>query len=563
MSQTQNVLPLPLHSVAALLDEIGKRMELVGESPFKIRAYYVAAENLVLITTPLEELIAKGKLKEIPGVGEAIAEKIIKLHKTGTHPTLEFLREQFPAGVLDLLKIPGLGPKKAAALYQSLKISSLAELESACRDGLLAKEKGFGAKFQDKILEGLAFERKNVGLLRIDAAHDRARAACEALKSRVPSFKEVLAAGSVRRACEVVGGLDLVAVCDSEPPEPLESSADISVTIALPERLGTALLFVTGNSEHVNALRSRATARGLELTPEGLRRGSEELPCADEAEIYAALGLPYIEPELREGLGEIERAERSAQPRLIEESDLRGILHCHTDFSDGSNTLVQMAETVRKLGQQYFGVCDHSQSAAYARGMRFEKVRAQHQLADDLNRQYEGKRFRILKGIESDILEHGELDYSDEQLPQFDFIVASVHSRFQLSKKDQTARIVNAVKNPFTTILGHPTGRLLLQRESYEVDVDEILKACAEHGVAVEINADPHRLDLDWRWHGRALELGCMLSINPDAHDTGGFLNQKWGVLIARKGGVPAERVLNCLDLPAIDKHFAERRKKR
>jgi DNA polymerase (family 10) len=247
---------------------------------------------------------------------------------------------------------------------------------------------------------------------------------------------------------------------------------------------------------------------------------------------------------------------------LIEQQDLKGILHCHTSFSDGSNTLDEMAEATRKLGMQYFGVCDHSQSAAYAGGMRFEKVRAQHQMADKLNQDYETQRFRIFKGVESDILEGGALDYIDAQLAEFDFIVASVHSRFQLGNAEQTARIVNAVRNPHTTILGHATGRLLLQREGYDVDLDEILKACAEHGVAVEINADPHRLDLDWRWHARALELGCMLSINPDAHDTGGLLNQKWGVIVARKGGVPAERVLNCMDLSEFEKHLAERKKR-
>ncbi len=556
-------LPLSAEAIAALLNEIGLRMEFGGESPFKARAYYSAAESLHAMAAELPALIAQGKLKTIPGVGEAIAEKILKLHKTGTHPMLEYLRSQYPAGVLDLMKISGLGPKKAAQLYQSLGIDSLTSLENACMAGQLAKEKGFGPKVQSKILEGIAFEKKNTGLYKIDAAHTRAHAACQALKDRYPSFKDVLAAGDVRRGCEVSGAADLVAVIDaSGADEPVEMERDIRVVTTPRARLGAALLFATGNAEHLAALHERATSRGLALTPDGLQRGNEELPCASEAEIYEALGLAYIEPELREGRDEIERAERGALPRLIKDADLRGILHCHTNFSDGSNTLEEMAEATRTLGMGYFGVCDHSQSAAYAGGMKFEKVLVQHTLADELNAGYEGKHFRIFKGVESDILEDGALDYPPQQLAQFDFVVASVHSRFQLDKAAQTARIVNAVKNPRTTILGHPTGRLLLQRGPYEVDLDAVLKACADHGVAVEINADPHRLDLDWRWHARALELGCTLAINPDAHDTAGLPNQKWGVVVARKGGVPAERVLNCLALSEIAKHFEARKAK-
>lgn len=554
-------LPLDAAHVAALLDEIGRRMDLGGESPFKTRAYFSAAENLLAHPVPLAQVVAQGKLKTIPGVGEAIAEKIIKLHKTGTHPTLDFLREQFPAGVLQLMSIPGLGPKKAAALYQSLKIASLVDLEAACLAGKLAVEKGFGAKLQAKILDSLAFEKKNVGLVRMDAGHARAHAAAHAIRQRHPTIKEAIPAGDVRRGCEVCGPVELVVVLDdTDDDASIESSPDFRITVTTAASLGAAMLFATGSEAHVTALKEIARAKGMELTPNGLQSSGDVLPCASEAEIYALLGLPYIEPELREGRGEIQRALNAAWPRLIEDKDVRGILHCHTVFSDGSNTLEEMAEATRTLGYGYFGVCDHSQSAAYAGGMRIEKVNAQHALADELNRGYAGKHFRIFKGVESDILEAGALDYPDEQLDQFDFIVASVHSRFQLDRKTQTARIVNAVSHPRTTILGHPTGRLLLAREPYDVDMDAVLKACGEHGVAVEINADPHRLDLDWRLHQRALELGCLLAINPDAHDTAGLRNQKWGVINARKGGVEPGRVLNCMDLGTIAKHF-ERRK--
>lgn len=560
MPELSTSLPLNAARVADLLREIGTRLEFDNESPFKVRAYYVAADNLLAQSVTLEQLVATGKLKSVPGVGEAIAEKILKLHRTGSHPTLDYLREKVPAGVLDLVRIPGVGPKKAITLYSELQISTLDTLDEACRAGKLAEVKGFGAKLQAKIIEGIALIRSSSGLCRMDQGHQRAHAARQALQDRFPSLKEVQVGGVVRRGCETCGQIVLAARYDGLPPDGLESSDEIRIFDAPTERFGAALLFATGSDAHLAALRTLAQLKGFSLSATGLVRGGDAIPCPTEEAIYTALDLPYIEPELREGRGEIEFAAHNKLPRLIQDSDLRGILHCHTAFTDGSNTLEEMAHAARKLGAQYFGVCDHSQSAAYAGGMKFEKVKIQHALADALNAAFEGKNFRIFKGIESDILKDGALDYPPEQLATFDFVVASVHSLFTLSKADQTARVIRAVENPFTTILGHPTGRLLLQRQPYEIDIDAVLKACAAKGVAVEINADPHRLDLDWRHHQRALELGCLLSINPDAHDTASLDLQKWGVKVARKGGVPADRVLNCLDLPAITRHFASRR---
>jgi DNA polymerase (family 10) len=278
-----------------------------------------------------------------------------------------------------------------------------------------------------------------------------------------------------------------------------------------------------------------------------------------EKEIYGALGLQFVEPELREGRGEIERAAATALPKLVRGSDLRGVLHCHTDFSDGANSLQEMADATHRRGYSYFGVADHSQSAAYAGGLKLDDIKAQHALIDKLNARH-GEEFRILKGIESDILLDGSLDYPDDVLGRFDFVVASVHSRFRLDRNAQTARIIRAVANPHTTILGHITGRLLLKRPGYEIDIDAVLRACADHGVTVEVNANPHRLDLNWRWHERALELGCMLSINPDAHSIGELDLTRWGVLSARKGGVPRERVLNCIDLARLQRFLDKRR---
>jgi DNA polymerase (family X) len=307
--------------------------------------------------------------------------------------------------------------------------------------------------------------------------------------------------------------------------------------------------------------RQLARTKGMTLTEDGLRRG-KTITAASEKEIYRALGLQFIPPELREGRDEVERARAGKLPDLVTDKDIRGILHAHTDLSDGASTLETMAEATRSRGYEYFGVADHSQSAHYAGGLTPDEIEQQHKAIDKLNRKYR-ESFRVLKGIESDILADGSLDYPVEVLERFDFVVASVHSRFKLDKKEQTARIVRAVENPHTTVLGHMTGRQLLRRPGYDVDIEKVLRACAANGVAVEINANPWRLDLDWRWHLRALDLGCMMSINPDAHSTDEIDLTHWGVVMARKGGVPADRVLNCLGLPEMLSHVTRRGSRR
>jgi DNA polymerase (family 10) len=375
-----------------------------------------------------------------------------------------------------------------------------------------------------------------------------------------PELNRIALAGDYRRGCELVSDLFLVAeVPDGNSIRVLAAGGEVKLWLAERDRYGLALLLATGSVAHVAGLQEVASQRGLSLTREGLFRGAELLPCRTEEEVYAALDLPLIPPELREGAGEIEAALKGDLPVLVAEEDIRGLLHCHTDFSDGGNTLDEMAAATRKLGYGYFGIADHSQSAGYAGGLKPDRVTAQWELADELNRRFRG-RFRILKGIESDILEDGSLDYPDEILTGFDYVVASVHSRFKLDPARQTERMLRAVANPHTTILGHLTGRLLLRREGYELDIDAVLRACAEHGVAVEINANPHRLDLDWRWYRRALELGCWLSINPDAHSAEELALTRWGVMVARKGGVPKDRVLNCLDRVQLEAWLAARR---
>jgi DNA polymerase (family X) len=535
--------------VAELLRELGQRIELSGDSPFKSRAYYRAAESLLALTAPLAEVIAQGRLREIPGIGAAIAEKVAALHESGTHPTLERLRHEMPEAALALLAIPGLNAKNVRQIFAELKISSVEELEAACRAGSLAGVKGLGPALQRKILQGIGIMRRARGQRLIHHAEELLEAAAANLRRSHPELKRIALAGDFRRGCELVHDLSLI----GETREAAESvkvtsiNDEMNLSVADRDRYGVALLIATGSAEHVAELQEFARGKGFALDESGLRRGN------------AALGLPFIAPELREGGDEIVLAADNRLPELVSGADLRGILHSHTNRSDGVHTLKEMAEATRERGYLYYGVADHSKSAGYAGGLSPEEIDAQHQEIDRLNKGTKG-RFRILKGIESDILVDGSLDYPDEVLARFDFIVASVHSRFQLDEKTQTERILRAVANPFTTILGHMTGRMLLRREGYEVDVERILAACAEHGVAVEINGNPHRLDLDWRWHRRALELGCMLSINPDAHSIAELDLVRWGVLMARKGGVPKERVLNCLDLGAIVSFLRERR---
>jgi DNA polymerase (family 10) len=333
----------------------------------------------------------------------------------------------------------------------------------------------------------------------------------------------------------------------------------LQVHLADRKHFGAVLLQATGSAAHLDELRALAERKGMRLEADGLHNG-RSVVAAREEDIYRALGLPFIEPELREGRGEIERALKGKLPKLVTDGDLRGILHCHTDASDGTETLETMAKATRQRGFEYFGVADHSKSAHYAGGLSLEQIVEQHREADRLNRSF-GKEFRILKGIESDILADGSLDYPDEVLDRFDFVAASIHGRFKLYRNAQTDRLLRAVANPQTIILGHMTGRQLMRRPGYDIDVEKVLRACARHGVAVEINAHPWRLDLDWRWHQAALDFGCMMSINPDAHSIRELDHMHWGVEMARKGGVPPDRVLNAMSLPQIQQHLRRRRR--
>jgi DNA polymerase (family 10) len=533
---------------------------LLGGNPYRAKAYARAADSLAALAVPLHVLIAEDRLTEIPGVGDAIAGIITKLHKTGTHPSLEKLRKDVPAGALEMLAVPGLRAEKVLRLYKDLGITSLAELEAAARDDRIKKAKGLGAALQSKILQNLAIAKSGEGRLHLHRAAALIAHAKESLREARPELKRVTIAGDFRRGCELVGELTIVAEAVQADKTSKASAADgLQIRLSDRKHFGATLLFATGSTAHIEKLQALAAEKGMRLESDGLHKG-RTLIAGDEGDIYRALGLPFIDPELREGRGEIELALKGKLPKLVTDRDLRGILHCHTDASDGTETLEAMAKATRQRGFEYFGVADHSKSAHYAGGLSVEEIAQQHREADRLNKRF-GKDFRILKGIESDILADGSLDYAGDVLERFDFVVASIHGRFNLDRKAQTQRLLRAISDPHTTIVGHMTGRQLLRRQGYEIDVEKVLRACAKHDVVVEINAHPWRLDLDWRWHQAALEFGCMMSINPDAHSVPELDHMHLGVEMARKGGVPPDRVLNAMTLPEITRYLRQRRR--
>lgn len=553
---------LDASQVANLIAEYGRRSALKGGNPYRAKAYLRAAESLRALPEPLERIVDERRLQEIPGVGEAIAGIVTKLHETGAHPSLEKLRQETPAGLLDMLAIPGLRPDKANRVHEALGIETVAGLERAAREGRLASIKGLGPAFQRKVLQGLELQRSTQGARHVHRAAELLHAAQKNLTNSSLHLQKIEVSGDFRRSAELVKDLALVAQSSrlNDGPEVIRNG-DLSVHLTDRKRFGITQLLATGSQSHLDRLRELARKQGLELTPDGLARGSKVIAADTERSIYKALGLPFIEPELREGRDEVKWAAADRLPRLVRDADIRGILHAHTDRSDGVNTLEEMAEATRERGYEYFGVADHSQSARYAGGLKVDEVGDQQREIDRLNQSWKGK-FRIFKGIESDILPDGSLDYPDDVLARFDFVVASVHGQFRKDKKSQTKRILRAVANPHVTILGHMTGRQLLRRPGYEIDISAILSACSKSGVAMEINANPWRLDLDWRFHQTALELGCLMSINPDAHSTSELDLVQWGVRMARKGGVPAERVLNTMNRRELEAWLKKRRRR-
>jgi len=563
-------------AISGVLDEIAVLLELTGENPFKIRAYSASARILETLTEDLDELIKTGKLADVPGMGEALVDKITTLRRDGVLPFHQKLKASIPPGLLEVIQIPGLGPKKVRALWTQLQVEDIAQLKTVCESGEVAALKGFGEKTQNNILAGIKNRIAYAKRHRWADAAEIAEPILEGLK-KLPQVKMAESAGSLRRARETVGDLDFLV--GSTDPEPImkwfvnypgvkeitaqgetkssvrfESGLQADLRVVPPEQFYFALHHFTGSKEHNVAMRQRALSRGLSMSEWGFKSVDEKsvAPGAkSEEEVFKALGLEWIPPELREGAGEIEESEAKRLPRLVQLQDIKGVFHNHTTASDGDHTLEQMVAAAEKMGWSYLGISDHSKSSFQARGLDEGRLALQ---LEEINKLNQSGRFqvRVLSGSEVDILREGTMDFSDDVLGKLDFVVGSVHNLFTLDKEAQTKRIIKAIENEHVDMIGHLTGRLLNRREPYEVDVAKIIDAAAANDTILELNANPWRLDLDWRWWRRAAEKGVLCAINPDAHDTDQLGFTAHGVRIARKGWLTKEQVLNTRTLPEV-----------
>src|SRR6266571_4021552 len=583
------------NQIANILEEVAGLLELKeGSNPFEGRAYQNAARAVSALDGDIEQLTREGKLKGIPGLGSTIVKRIEELVNTGHMAFYEELQAATPPIKLEMMRIPGVGPKKINAIYNELHVNSIAELEQAIREDKVAHLPGFGKKTQDNILQGIAFLTQHAGRFLYPVAEEEAERIRAALAS-LPEIVRLEVGGSLRRRRETVKDIDMVAsVADDAPDEArhkimdfftsrpsieaITGKGDTKSSVVLGSGIAMDLRVVkdsqfpytlhhfTGSKEHHIPLRRRALSMNMTINDYGLFKGKEPnlelVPCKNETDIYAALGMAYIEPELREDMGEIEAAVHGTLPKLVQESDLRGVLHVHSTWSDGQNTIREMAEACIVRGLSYLGITDHSKAAAYAGGLNEEALRRQGEEIDRLNKEF-ASRLRILKGTECDILKDGSLDYADDVLAGLDFVVASIHSNFNLQPEEQTQRMLRVISNPYLNIIGHPTGRILLGRAGYTLDMEAIIDAAAAHNVCIEINASPSRLDLDWRFVRRARDKGIKIPINPDAHTLAGLDEMRYGIGVARKGWLSASDVPNTLETEALLAFFHSQSTKR
>ena len=569
--------------IAAVLEEIAQLLELKGENPFRTRAYRNGARALLNLDEDLGKRIEEGTLTEIEGIGDHLAEKITELATTGRLAYYDKLRKSIPQGLVEMMQVQGLGPKKVKTLYKKLKIKSIADLKKTLGKGKIAKVRGFGEKTEKNITRALAHrEAYKSRHLWIDAM-EIADPLLEKLK-KVKGVKQAEIAGSLRRRLETVGDLDfLVAAADPKPVMDwfvshsgvkdilaqgetkssvlLENGIQADLRVVPESQFGFALIYFTGSKEHNIKLRERSLKQGWSMSEYGFEPVKKKTPLPfksgkkspTEESIYESLGLIYIPPELREDRGEIAAAEKKKLPRLIEPEDIRGALHNHTTASDGRSSLKEMIAAAQNLGWEYIGISDHSKSAFQANGLSEEKLLKQ---IEEIGRLNVSKQFSpyIFAGTECDILADGSLDFSDKVLKKLDFVIASVHSSLQQDEKTMTKRILRAIEHPLTTILGHPTGRLLLQREPYAVNLQKIIDACIANKKVIELNGNPSRMDLDWRlWHA-ASEKGLLCCINPDAHAADQLAFVHTGVNAARKGWLEKKHVINTLPLAQMRK---------
>ncbi|MFM1767819.1 MAG: polymerase fused to phosphatase [Verrucomicrobiota bacterium] len=584
--------PMDKAKVAEILVEIGTLLELKGENPFKTRAYSNAARTLEGLTVPLSQLVAEGRLGEVPGIGEAIEQKVTELVTTGRLKYHEELKASVPPGLLEMLGIPGLGPKKVKALHDQLGLDTVEKLEAACRDGRVAGLAGFGEKTQAKILDGIAFRRTYASRHHLHEALAVSEPVLEALRAQ-PDVIRCSTGGSLRRWRETIGDIDflassqhparviefftslpgvlsVIAKGDTKASVILEGGLQADLRVVSDAEYPFALAYFTGSKEHNIVMRQRAIARGLRLNEYGLFRSEEEtrdpklrVACRTEEDIFAELGLAYVPPELREDHGEFAAAEKGPFPHLVEWTDLKGSLHNHSTWSDGHEPLEEIAACGQELGLEYWAITDHSRSSFQAHGLEPARLREQLKAVANLNAQLAkaGTEFRLLTGSEVDILAEGKLDFANDLLAELDVVVASVHAGFSRDEAEMTKRIIRAVENPHVRILGHLTGRLLLEREPYPVNHQAVIDACAETGTWIELNCNPWRFDMDWRhWH-YAKSKGVKCVINPDAHrrDHAGFL--RLGAGVARKGWLEKADVINTLPLRDLLKLLKKKKK--
>lgn len=575
--------------IAEIFEEIGALLDLKGENPFRVRAYLNAARMIDGLQEDLGTLIAENRLTEIKGIGKDLAGKITELYTTGKLAFYEELKASMPPGLLDMLKIPGFGPKRAKIVYEKLGVDSLEKLEAACKAGQIAALDGFGEKSQQKILEGIALARQFGSRHHYHKARAVAEPILEALRQHDGVIRCSIA-GSLRRCRETIGDIDFLvsakpkdapaimdafvklpgilsvtAKGDTKSSVVLKGGIQADLRVVTDDQFAFALNYFTGSKEHNIALRARALRlKNLSLNEYGFSPAREKeksakelgssIPCKTEQDLYRALGLDYVEPELREDMGEIEAAETGTLPKLIELSNLRGTFHCHTTWSDGIESVEAMARAALDLGLEYIGIADHSKSERQANGLDEKRVRQQAEEIKALNKLFAKEGFRIFFGTECDILPDGSLDFDDETLALFDYVVAAVHQGFNQDAGKMTRRICKALAHPKVTMLAHPTGRLLLEREPYAVNMPEVIEAAAKHRKIIEINAHPYRLDMDWRLWKRAKELGVQCAINPDAHSIPDLQFLAIGVGIARKGWLERKDVINCLPLKEVEK---------
>ena len=569
--------------VINILREISTLLELKNENPFKVRAYQNAARALESSDIDFTGDLKIEDLTNIKGIGQHIAERIMELINTGKLEIYEELKKSIPPGLVEMLSIPTLGPKRIKYLYDNLGISNIGELEYACVENRLVDLPNFGKKTQENILKGIEFIKKYKGRYLYANIIDEA----EAVHEKIKNFKYVKRAslgGSVRRKKEVVKDIDIVASSDnaekvmnfftglSEAEEViargdtkssirLKSGINVDIRVVEDYQYPYALHHFTGSKEHNTAMRTMAKKDGIKMNEYGLFKNGRLIKCCSEEDIYNFFSMDWIPPELRENYGEIEAAKNKTLPELIEEKDLKGIFHIHTTYSDGNITLENVVNHLKKMGFSYAGISDHSKSAAYAGGLKDDEVNKYFEEIDNLNKNVSG--FKLFKGIESDILPDGSLDYSEDILSKFDFIIAAIHSHFNLSEEQMTDRIIRAIENKFTTMIAHPTGRLLLARDPYKVDIIRIINAAAENDVDIELNSSPFRLDLDWRMCKYAKEKGVKIFINTDAHSLKSLSDYKFGINIARKGWLEKKDVPNTLSTSEIEEYLKNKKIKK